>query len=283
MSNIVTTDHKKPSFSSEKPGILRITLNDWNQFYEVITNEIATSSAYVWRGQGDSAWPMQSSFDRAMLQAGKEPSADLLKCHLENFKYAVRGRRGENPFDLKDDKDWWALGQHQGLKTPLLDWSESPFVALYFAFSTILDPLEKIGRTRAVYALNKHLIGHTLRTINGERYDGPFVHPLVSDNPRLISQRGLFTMIPPGNNIKSWIKTTFSGHPISPPEEENPDDESSSIEEQKFYLIEIIIPDTGKNECLIALNRMNISHLTLFPDLSGASEFCNQKLVLDEY
>ena len=45
-------------------------------------------------------------------------------------------------------------------------------------------------------------------------------------------------------------------------------------------LLKIEIPDQDRLTCLRTLERMNINHLSLFPDLSGASRYTNLKLEL---
>ncbi|MNR47557.1 hypothetical protein D3C85_1666730 [compost metagenome] len=51
----------------------------------------------------------------------------------------------------------------------------------------------------------------------------------------------------------------------------------------EMSLIKIIIPNSGIQDCLRYLNRMNINHSTLFPDLSGASDYCNKHLTINKY
>lgn len=143
---------KKPRWTESNivNGFTEIEFSSWKYFHDYVRQEMLSYSHYIWRGQRDSAWNLESSLDR--LLHGKSPSVrnELAKRHLEKFKYAARGRRGAHPARIDDENEWWALGQHHGLATPLLDWTESPFVALYFAFEKTQPPK---SRKRAVWAL----------------------------------------------------------------------------------------------------------------------------------
>jgi len=85
-------------------------------------------------------------------------------------------------------------------------------------------------------------------------------------NPNLISQQGLFTIFNFVElDMESWIKEVFRGETNSP------------------VLIKFNFPIYDRAPFLIFLNRMNINHQTLFPDLSGASKYCNFHLTIPNY
>jgi len=266
-------------------GFAEVEVLSWRYFFNYVHKEMLDYRTYIWRGQRCDNWPLESTLDRLRRKAKikKARTRNFTQQHLEQFQYAARGRRGPNPSKLEADNDWWALGQHYGLATPLLDWTNSPFVAAYFAF---IGVGENQSKSRAVYALHKPTIEKKVKELvriveeqrNKEKeeiqsgkkkapllylygLDRPvrpeveFIKPLSDENQRLVNQGGLFTRFPADTDVQSWVQTNFKDH-------------------SGYTLIKIYVPNKDREECLKSLNRMNINHLTLFPDLYGASRFC---------
>lgn len=246
-------------------GVGQIELTSWRHFHDYVIEEMLEYSHYVWRGQRDASWPLKSSLDRLLDKKPPSSREQLTKKHLSAFQRAARGRRGPNPPAISEENEWWALGQHNALATPLLDWSESPFVALYFAFEKA-EP-SSTGN-RAIWAIMDSLSENRKAMADNEWQSEPkrlsLIRPNQSENPRLLSQAGLFTRCPAGRTVDEWVRRYAAGNTNA------------------MTLIKIIIPEAGREECLRTLNRMNINHATLFPDLYGAGAHCNRNIELDE-
>ena len=260
-------------FEGLENGIATYRLTAWAAYYPLIEKTLAVSRAssrdFVWRGQRRDDWALSPSLDRLIGRLTTTGSSlasnpdEILRIHLERFKMAVRGRRGQNPPELPSENDWWALGQHYGLATPLLDWTRSPFAAAYFAFE---DDNPDTTEYRVVYGLDRRAVelrNYDLVTAESVEIGRPplleFYDPLSNENPRLVAQGGLFTRTPLGTPVEQWITAEFEEAP-----------------EPVMY--RILIPNRDRAPCLRALNRMNINHLSLFPDLNGASRFVNLAL-----
>ncbi|MBL0487842.1 FRG domain-containing protein [Aeromonas veronii] len=259
---------RKPRWEScgYEDGVEEIRLTSWKYFSDFINQEMLDYTTYVYRGHGNSQWKLEPTLDRII----KSPVSSVRKEHLEKFIYETRGRRGANPPILKDENDWWALGQHHGLATPLLDWTEAPFVAFYFAAA--VAEKEKC-KSFSVFALSQAAVesknahirqNSSIALVNGQKPTVKIFRPLSDENTRLVNQRGLFTRGPNNVDLERWVKKF-------PPET------------PMMELIKITIPNSDIKNCLRYLNRMNINHATLFPDLLGASEFCNAHLKIPSY
>ena len=203
-----------------KNGLAIVTLSSWRWFSDWINQELLDYRDYIFRGHASDRWKLESTLDRLLKTVAPGERTDTARRHLDNFRMAVRGRRGLNPAPLASDDDWWALGQHHGLATPLLDWTEIPFAALYFGFNGHnTDGAEH----RCVWAINQYAIPehNELKKAKLKAKFGPddelrLIRPLSDDNARLVSQRGLFVRGPYGIALEAAVEDAFAGYTSAP-------------------------------------------------------------------
>lgn len=106
---------------------------------------------FVYRGQADSSWKLAPSLERIL---GEGWSAEKVQ-KFEDFSI----QQFKSKFHLYDRENgqpesklaWLSVMQHHGVPTRLLDFTESPYVALYFAMEAY-DPMHK--RDLALYAID---------------------------------------------------------------------------------------------------------------------------------
>ena len=176
--------------SKIEQGVVQYELESWQEFLPLITETLSNAPALIYRGQANSDWKVESTLDRLERRfptktyciQGKPQREDFppaaRETHLRAFKETARGKRGLNPPDLDED-EWWALAQHHGLATPMLDWTYSPFVALFFAFECdrCLDPsgqwVEPANRAVfAVFELHRRKEGGCTTTVFSKGRNG---------------------------------------------------------------------------------------------------------------
>lgn len=249
-------------------GIPATKVKNWQHLHDIFSNDeiFKNQDEWLFRGQRRSDWGLTPSLAR--LSENETIDRDLANRQINQFKYSVRGR--VKSISTIEELDVWAIGQHFGLMTPLLDWSRSPYVSMFFAVE-MRDPGNESPRnySRAIFALNKT----KLSKLNVDM----FVDTLSSEHDRLISQNGLFTISPFGGakTLETMILNELSEREV----------DIDDPEILKKYLFKIHIPmeeESDRLNCFQSLRKMNIHHSSLYPDLIGSSFHCNE-LIREEY
>jgi hypothetical protein len=177
------------------------------------------------------------------------------------FKFKDRCKEFPQPDYLHENDNWrWLFyAQHFGLKTPLLDWTTNPLIAVYFAVENIISKFEDDQDNGAIWAIkvckSKFLWADKIKQQPENTNEWFMIKPPPVTN-RIVRQSGLFTYHP------SIDKFT-----INTPEKE-------------FKKIEIINTN-GKNptkRIRQELGIMNIHHASLFSEPSGVANFVNYEL-----
>jgi hypothetical protein len=267
--------------SDEFNGRIPVTrLERWQDFSELLETEFFNrpKTQLVFRGHRRFDWGLMPTLAR-IPESGIIDRA-LADSQLDFFKRAVRGRLSDNALVLEGEEDeLWSVGQHHGLMTPLLDWTYSPYVALFFAFSKEDSDEEKENPYRAIYILNKTFVAD-----DDLCPDIRMIEPRKDDHGRLVNQAGLFTFSPYDSTIENKLIDTLTDENFDDEELRNAslsvntegevqDEAQAGILSQ--YICKIYIRNEDREGCMRHLRRMNVHHASLFPDLIGASEYCN--------
>jgi hypothetical protein len=149
------TPWKELSFQD---GIRTVEVPNFEGFFHFVSQigSGGTDDQYLWRGQRRSEWKVDSTLARSS-KANRE---DI---HLHRFVSAL-ARCTNIEYDVSNEgikPKVWSIGQHWGLKTPLIDLCVYPYHALFFAFA---EPDDSRNFTRAVFALD----GAEIRSLNFE-------------------------------------------------------------------------------------------------------------------
>jgi hypothetical protein len=150
-------------------------------------------------------------------------------------RYAV----GLVPVQPANDWEWLTLAQHHGLPTRLLDWTNNPLVAAFFAVANESNSTDAI-----VYSHNIQ----DVEIIDPTEYIDPFAIKTLGFllptrvTPRIVTQRGLFSVHPRPN--EAW--------------------EPEALRTNSF-----IIPKTLRARFRRRLFRLGIDDSHIRPDLDG--------------
>lgn len=247
---------------------------------------------WVFRGQRNETWTLENSIRRASTRSAPLPGfggqaiyeGSSVFDHLCNETKMLDAFRSRAHHFLSDTPgedeilDWLALMQHHGAPTRLLDWTESPYVALFFAVEEPDDRAHSIWavsldwltqQSAPVLSSNDPRVRVT--QLNAILRAGTEIPVVVAAstlriNARQAAQQGLFLLsLQPDRDFCS----SLLGMMTTPDIVKNP------------VLRKLIVEPCARIDLLRELKRMNLTAAALFPGLDGFARGLRINLEID--
>jgi hypothetical protein len=256
--------------------------------------------SWCFRGQREADWLLHTSLDRAVRREQSSPTSSSL-WHLNRdveartilFRFQQQAHLYLKHLPAADDlSSWFGLMQHHGAPTPFLDWTKSPYAAMYFAleekpqeekrsavWAIDLDWLENTGRellkagTETLVANEPRTRAERINSLLGQSLLGKNVEVVVINiaplktNERTAAQQGMFLtrLFPLASFSQTLMSMMFCSaipdHPV-------------------VRKLEVV--GTLRCDFLKRLRVMNIHRASLFPGLDGFGQSLRLDLELKD-
>lgn len=206
----------------------------------------------LYRGQENLEFELMPKIGRKGFYVKKETE----KTEIEVFEeFKRRNFSHLDRFNSINDWDLLAIAQHHGLPTRLLDWTENPLVALWFAFATETNNV----KNRVVWAflpLNDEIVTEKTKGGPYNQTETKVFKPRHTNN-RIIAQQGWFTV------------HKFSKNSTFVPFNKN--------NKYNKRLMKFTIPNELRNEILNKLDKLGVNFYSIFPDTEGLCKYLQWK------
>jgi hypothetical protein len=207
-------------------------LKSFQHFLSIIQRKIIPNRTFAYRGVANAKHKLVPKVGRirGYTRTLEKDILLLFKKHAKPFLKYIPDSEWE----------WLAIAQHYGLATRLLDWTENPLVAAYFAVAEDLD------KDSAIYVLNTGLVLDLDKNKNPFKVSGDEIFIPDHIDARIIAQSGIFT-------IHSNPQNPFRRKTVE----------------------KLIIPNSMRAEFRVILFACGMHKGTLFPDLEGQAHYVN--------
>ena len=209
-----------------------------------------------WRGQADSTWPLRPGVFRSGNEKNERNFSNI-------FKLKAKSRSTNCPSN-DFSSSWLFLMQHYGLPTRLLDWTESPLIALYFAVNNKKDD----EKDAVIYALKP-------TTLNWEQCKiDKILNPMTSYASQIFNEAFYKNKVDPIKSIAAVQTDQFDVRHLAQQSEFTIHGFEKAIEDlpgNEQFLAKIIIPASSKEHMRLMLIILGITRANLFPDLENLS------------
>ncbi len=220
----------------------------------------SSSSEYLFRGHSDSSWLLETTLDRffprplslieyyryAVMGSSKIGAFTGVNWNIPSLDEYEQWLGNHDRLSFHDFKayDYLAYLRHHGFPSPLLDWSQSPYIAAFFAFRSVTTGVNSV----AVYAYQEYPGVGKIRSSAA-----PCIHrlgPYVSAHKRHFLQQSQYTFCTEIDG--SAVRYTTHQSVVS------------RNDQQQDLLWKFIIPVSERRSFLARLNKMNINSFSLF-------------------
>ncbi|MEO6824734.1 MAG: FRG domain-containing protein [Nitrosospira sp.] len=257
----------------------------WNRVSPIGDLFSAPASKFVYRGQSDSAWKLiPRVFRRDVIDKYKNGMWVTLKDHpgqfifewalLSSFISYCDSKGLAIPNDSMEFRTYFsqdsitnlhaintqlwpedriiplmALAQHHGIPTRLLDWSNNPYIACYFAAASAIQEGFNNDDRIALFAINLH----SYPRVEGIKH----VNVPGSTSSNLSSQGGSFILVenygPRGEDFTPEVSL------------------ESKLPDYGTILKKVTLPKSLAGDLLIRCDKFGFSAASIFPGYDGAA------------
>ncbi len=217
-------------------------------------HELMPPAEPLFRGQAEASWPLTTSIERfrpSEITTVEEYNHYLsgIKPAIESFtrqrwKFERHPQLPDSLFTVPPNYEFMVYARHHGFPSPLLDWTRSPYIAVYFAYCDA-RPEQDVAVFAYVSAPEGSKGGFVRSPMISE------LGPYATTDPRHFMQQAQYTVCTqkPDSN---W---EYCSHEKCV---------SSSPESHQDLLRKYTLPSSLRVTILKRLDQMNLNHYTLF-------------------